>query len=56
MAKIFKAQFQTLDVCVQVSFVNSICTIKGGTHVNYITDQITKSALHVMLQPAVLMH
>lgn len=25
----------------QVSFVNSICTIKGGCHVNYIVDQIT---------------
>ena len=22
----------------QVSFVNSICTSKGGTHVNYVTD------------------
>ena len=26
----------------QVSFVNSICTLKGGTHVNYITDIIAK--------------
>lgn len=24
----------------QVSYVNSICTIRGGTHVNYIADQI----------------
>ena len=24
----------------QVSFVNGICTSRGGTHVNYITDQI----------------
>ncbi len=26
----------------QVSFVNGICTIKGGTHVNYVTDQIVE--------------
>ncbi len=26
----------------QVSFVNSICTSKGGTHVNHIVDQVTK--------------
>ena len=24
----------------QVSFVNGICTVKGGTHVNYVCDQI----------------
>lgn len=24
----------------QSSFVNSICTVKGGTHVNHVTDQI----------------
>lgn len=27
--------------CNQVSFVNSIATIKGGTHVDYVTSQIT---------------
>jgi len=26
----------------QVSFVNSICTTKGGQHVNYIADQVTQ--------------
>lgn len=29
----------------QVSFVNSIATTSGGTHVNYIADQVTKSLL-----------
>ena len=29
----------------QVSFVNSIATTKGGTHVDYITNQITN---HIM--------
>lgn len=37
------------EVCVtasdgafqQMSFVNAICTYKGGIHVNYITDQVT---------------
>jgi len=29
----------------QVSFVNSICTIKGGTHVTYLADQLTKHLL-----------
>jgi len=32
IASLSDGQFQ------QVSFVNSICTAKGGTHVNYITD------------------
>ena len=32
IASLSDGQFQ------QVSFVNSICTSKGGTHVNYITD------------------
>ena len=38
---------QALICCtahVQVSFVNSICTVKGGTHVNHVVDQITKCA------------
>lgn len=26
----------------QVSFVNSICTSKGGTHVDYLVNQIAK--------------
>jgi len=26
----------------QISFVNAICTSKGGQHVNYIADQVTK--------------
>ncbi|CAE7424251.1 TOP2, partial [Symbiodinium microadriaticum] len=29
----------------QVSFVNSICTIKGGQHVNYIVDQLTNKLI-----------
>ena len=29
----------------QVSFANSIATIKGGTHVNYIADQIAKNLI-----------
>jgi DNA gyrase/topoisomerase IV subunit B len=30
----------------QVSFVNSICTYKGGTHVTYIADQVVRLPLH----------
>ncbi|RPD59439.1 type II DNA topoisomerase [Lentinus tigrinus ALCF2SS1-6] len=29
----------------QVSFANSICTSKGGTHVNYIADQLAKNLI-----------
>lgn len=32
-------------ICVQVSFVNSICTLKGGTHVKHIMDQVCKYGL-----------
>ena len=32
----------------QVSFVNSIATTSGGTHVNYIADQITTKLLEVV--------
>lgn len=29
----------------QVSFVNSICTMDGGTHVKYVTDQVVEKVL-----------
>ncbi|KAI9145964.1 DNA topoisomerase [Paraphysoderma sedebokerense] len=32
----------------QVSFVNSICTSKGGTHVNYVTDQIVTKLIEAV--------
>ncbi|KAI8571649.1 hypothetical protein RHMOL_Rhmol01G0136100 [Rhododendron molle] len=32
----------------QVSFVNSIATIKGGTHVDYITNQITNHVMSIV--------
>ena len=37
-----RACWNLRNCVLQVSFVNSICTIKGGTHVTYLTDQITK--------------
>ncbi|CAN1342380.1 DNA topoisomerase 2 [Linum perenne] len=39
---ITEGQFQ------QVSFVNSIATIKGGTHVDYVTNQITSHVTEVV--------
>ncbi|KAL4291801.1 hypothetical protein GQ457_14G024050 [Hibiscus cannabinus] len=44
------------EVCVsisdgqfqQVSFVNSIATIKGGTHVDYVTNQISNYVMNVI--------
>lgn len=32
----------------QVSFVNSIATIKGGTHVDYVTNQITNYVMNIV--------
>lgn len=32
----------------QVSFVNSICTSKGGTHVTAVESQVTKSLMELM--------
>jgi DNA topoisomerase-2 len=32
----------------QISFANSICTTKGGTHVNMIADQISKALVDVI--------
>ena len=31
-----------------MSFVNSICTSKGGTHVNYVTDPIVEKLMEVI--------
>lgn len=32
----------------QVSFVNSICTIKGGTHVSFLADQIVQELIEAV--------
>ena len=36
------------DEFMQVSFVNSICTIRGGTHVNHVTDQICSKLMEII--------
>ncbi|CAH2069875.1 unnamed protein product, partial [Thlaspi arvense] len=33
---------------LSVSFVNSIATIKGGTHVDYVTSQITNYIMNIV--------
>eukprot|EP01022_Parablepharisma_sp_SALTPOND_P023410 TRINITY_DN493_c0_g1_i1.p1 TRINITY_DN493_c0_g1~~TRINITY_DN493_c0_g1_i1.p1 ORF type:complete len:1278 (-),score=243.32 TRINITY_DN493_c0_g1_i1:3837-7670(-) len=57
LPKIFEQINERWEVCVsmsdgqfqQVSFVNGICTVKGGTHVNAITDQVVDSiSAHIL--------
>ena len=52
--KIFEKSMDRWEVCVtisdsaqfqQCSFVNGICTMKGGTHVNSVADQISQKLL-----------
>jgi DNA topoisomerase-2 len=51
--RVFERVNDRWEVCVtlsdgqfqQVSFANAICTIKGGQHVDYITDQIAKEVV-----------
>lgn len=51
--KVFEKVNDRWEVCVtssdgsfqQVSFVNNICTIKGGTHVEYVSKIITDNLL-----------
>jgi DNA topoisomerase-2 len=51
--QIFEKCSDRWEVCVsvtesgfsQVSFVNSICTIRGGTHVNHVADQLVETIL-----------
>lgn len=51
--QIFEKCSDRWEVCVsltesgfqQVSFVNSICTIRGGTHVSHVSDQLVEAIL-----------
>jgi len=53
--RVFERVNERWEVCVtlsdgqfqQVSFANAICTIKGGQHVDYITDQVCKEVVKV---------
>ena len=53
--RVFERVNDRWEVCVtlsdgqfqQVSFANAICTIKGGQHVDYITDQVCKEVVKV---------
>lgn len=40
--------FLALSDIYQVSFVNGIATIKGGTHVDYVTSQITSHIVEIV--------
>lgn len=54
--RIYEKVSDRWEVCIaasdgqpnQVSFANAICTSKGGTHVNYIADQVVKNIVEVM--------
>lgn len=36
------------NVFQQVSYVNAICTVKGGTHVEYVANQVIAKLLPVL--------
>jgi DNA topoisomerase-2 len=54
--KLFEKGGERWDVCLsisdgefqQVSFVNSICTMTGGTHVKHVVDKISKDLLEAV--------
>ncbi|XP_048568959.1 DNA topoisomerase 2-like [Triticum urartu] len=56
LPRLYKKVNDCWEVCVtlsegqfqQVSFVNGIATIRGGTHVNHVTDQITSHLMRVV--------